>query len=140
MNSDTDVTFSGFLPARYELLDAIAIEHLSVSFYMGFINFDVSYRDFYEQRIQRTRWLGRHFHRFIPFRFWKRIIDADVSVSFLAALLPSDYTSADNLTVSQVSDFIQKFAHWEQGDTSDIEAYFKKHPKLRTHKNQHERT
>ncbi len=133
MDSDTDVTSSDLLPAQYESPDAIAIEHLSVSFYMGFINFDVSYRDFYEQRIQRTLWLGRHFHKFIPFRFWKRIIDADVSLSFLAALLPPDYTSADKLTASQVSDFVQKFVHWEQGDASDIEAYFKKHPKLKTH-------
>ncbi len=131
MAFDTDVTFSDTLQHRHESPDAIAIEHLSVSFYMGLINFDVSYRDFYEQRIQRTLWLGNHFHKFIPFRFWKRIIDADVSLSFLDTLLPTDYTSADDLTSSQISGFIQKFVYWERGDISEIEAYFQKHTKLK---------
>lgn len=133
MAFDTDVTFPDSFSYRHELPDAIVIEHLSVSFYMGFVNFDVSYRDFYEQRIRRTLWLGRHFHKFIPFRFWKRIVDADVSLAFLDTLLPSDYTTVDELTLSQVSSFLSRFVYWECGDVSDVEAYFKNRPNLQTH-------
>jgi hypothetical protein len=131
---DTDVTLLDTFSLQHESPDATVIKHMSVSFYMGFINFDVSYRDFYEQRIQRTIWLGKHFHRFIPFRFWKRIIDADVSPSFLDTLLPSDYTpSTDELTLPQLAAFLKRFIYWECGNISDIETYFKKRKNLQTH-------
>jgi hypothetical protein len=134
MVSDKDVTYSDFVSFRYDSPDATVIEHLSVSFYMGFINFDVSYRDFYEQRIQRAHWVCTHFYKRIPFRFWRRIIDADVNDGFLDTLLPSDYTSLGDLTISQLIAFLKRFTYWECGDVSDVDNYFQKIKKLQAHK------
>jgi len=131
MSFDKDVTAIDFLACRHVSPDTIVIEQLSISFYMGFISFDISYRDFFDQRIQRTCWLTEHFRKFIPRRFWKRIINADVNVSFLTALLPSDYTTVEKLTIQQLVTFLRRFAYWERGEFSDIDAFFQRRPKLK---------
>jgi len=111
--------------------DDVAIEHLSVSFYMGFITFNVSFRDFYDRRVERTMWLHEHFANFIPFHFWRKVIDIDVNTAFLELMLPEDYVSLQTLTVKQVWTFLHNCIKWDIGRTDVVDRYFEGHKRLR---------
>jgi len=111
--------------------DEEVIAHLSVSFYMGFLTFDVSFREFYDRRLERTHWLHSHFANFIPFIAWRRLVELDVNLRFFDMMLPDDYESLQTLTSKHVWTFVHNCLQWDTGKTDDIDEYFKYRRTLR---------